>query len=102
MCTDHTADPKACQDKENIPTATFKNETVVQGTSLDSQLLILVALKEMVTLIMTSVVAELNPAHWPGPFQGPPVNFSDLWQCSWVFSGFKRENSARTISLSHK
>lgn len=102
MCTDHTADPKACQDKENIPTATFKTETVVQGTSLDSQLLILVALKEMVTLIMTSVVAELNPAHWPGPFQGPPVNFSDLWQCSWVFSGFKRENSARTISLSHK
>lgn len=57
---------KACQDKENILTATFKNETIVQDTCLDSQLLILLALKEVVTLLMTSVEAELNPAHCLG------------------------------------
>lgn len=28
---------KACQEKENSPTATFKNETTVQGTCLGSQ-----------------------------------------------------------------
>lgn len=53
---------KACQEKENIPTATFKNERIVEGTCVDS--LILLPLKEVVTLLVTSVEAELNPARW--------------------------------------
>lgn len=53
---------KACQEKQNIPTATFKNERIVEGTCVDS--LILLPLKEGVTLLVTSVEAELNPARW--------------------------------------
>lgn len=102
---------KACQEKQNIPTATFKNERIVEGTCVDS--LILLPLKEGVTLLVTSVELtqpvgislcsyQGSTCREPEPSQGPPVSFSDLWQHPQIFSKFRWENSARTLSLSHK
>lgn len=55
------ADREGLSKNENIWTATFKNKTIVQDTSLN--LLILLPLKQMVTLLMTSLETEPNPAH---------------------------------------
>lgn len=72
---------KACQEKENIPTATSKKERIAQGTCLDS--LILLPLKEAVILLVTSVLAEHNPAHWLAAL----LLSGEYLQSTWAFPG---------------
>ena len=58
------ADQKGLSKEENISTATPKNKTIVQGTCLNFQLLILLPMTQMVALLITSVEAEHNPTLW--------------------------------------
>lgn len=58
------ADQKGLSEKKNVSTATLKNKTIAQDTSLNLELLILLPLEQIITLLISSVEAEPKQTHW--------------------------------------